>query len=186
VQALKGRYKDPKQEVCRWNELVQNQPSIFESIPGFRPTPANPVVFHLFGYMRNGPDTLPESLVLTEDDYLDFLVNVSRDQNLLPPRIRESLAGTSLLFLGYRITDWDFRILLRIVSSYLGRSLHRRAHVSVQLMPEEDRLSDSQRAKTQDYLSRYFGKLDIGVHWGTCQEFVIELRRQWEDLYGAH
>ena len=41
--------------------------------------------------------------MLTEDDYLDFLVAVSRDEELLPHQIQRALAGTSLLFVGYRL-----------------------------------------------------------------------------------
>jgi hypothetical protein len=37
LQALKSRNKDPKRELCRWNQLVKGQPCIFESEPGFRP-----------------------------------------------------------------------------------------------------------------------------------------------------
>lgn len=178
VQALKSRKKDPKQELCRWNKYVREllPPSIFESEPGFTPTPANPVVFHLHGHTE-----VSESLVLTEDDYLDFLVSVSKDQDLLPARIQRAFTGTSLLFLGYGIADWDFRVLFRSLVSYLERSIGR-AHVSVQLVPGENRASEAQRAKAQEYLDRYFGELKIRVYWGTCREFATELRRRWEDF----
>ncbi len=47
---------------------------------------------------------VPESLVLTEDDYLDFLaLAISRDPGLLPHPIQRALAGTSLLFV---VTGW--------------------------------------------------------------------------------
>lgn len=106
VQALRSRYKDPKRELCWWNQLVKDRPCIFESEPGFRPTVANPVVFHLHGH-----DEVVDSLVLTEDDYLDFLVNISRDRDLLPPRVQEALTGASLLFIGYRLADWTLSAL---------------------------------------------------------------------------
>jgi len=96
VRALISRHKDPRRELCRWNSLLKARPSVFNAPSGFRPTVANPVVFHLHGH-----NEAPESLVLTEDDYLDFLVNISRDQDLLPPRIQEALSGASLLFVGY-------------------------------------------------------------------------------------
>ena len=35
-------------------------------------------------------------------------------------------------------------------------------------------------AKAQDYLNRYFEKLEIRVFWGTCEQFVAELRKRWE------
>jgi SIR2-like domain len=117
--------------------------------------------------------------VLTEDDYLDFLVNISRDEDLIPPRVQEAMAGTSLLFLGYRLADWNFRVLFRSLVSYLERTIAR-AHVSVQLVPLRDTAPDLQRQKAQEYLQRYFGKLEIRVYWGSCQDFATELRNKWE------
>lgn len=174
MRALQGRGKNPRQELCRWNELVKSEPSVFESEPGFNPTAAAPIVFHLHGH--NG---VAESLVLTEDDYLDFLVSISNDPDLLPARIQRALTGTSLLFMGYRLADWDFRVLFRSVVGYVQRSIGR-AHVSVQLVPLGSQASDEQKAKAQAYLDRYFGELHIRVYWGTCRTFAAELRRRWE------
>lgn len=178
-QALKDRYSDPKLELCRWNTyLKKNQKSLFDSVSGFDPTPANPLVFHLHGHYLT-----PLSMVLTEDDYLDFLVGISEDKDLLPSRILEAWAGTSLLFLGYRLADWDFRVLFRSIVSYLERSIGR-AHISVQLVPGEDRITKKQKQKAQEYLNNYFNELKIKVFWGTCREFADELRTRWEAFNG--
>src|SRR5690348_7977575 len=70
--ALSHVGKEPRREVCRWNRspALQAQPTHFDN--GVPPTPANPIVFHLHGHLE-----VPESIVLTEDDYLDFLVAVA-------------------------------------------------------------------------------------------------------------
>jgi hypothetical protein len=93
--------------------------------------------------------------------------------------MEQAFAGASLLFLGYRIADWDFRVLFRILVSYMDIST-KRAHVSVQLVPGEDRLSKPKKEKAQEYLDRYFDELKIRVYWGTCREFAEELRKRWE------
>jgi hypothetical protein len=180
MQALRSRNKNPKQELCRWNKYVKGEPSIFEAEPGFNPTPMIPIVFHLHGH--NG---VAESLVLTEDDYLDFLVNISKDQELLPARIQRALTGASLLFMGYRIADWDFRVLFRSLVGYLERSIGR-AHISVQLVPVGRQAPEEQKAKAQEYLDRYFEELKIRVYWGTCREFAAELRKRWEAFSHAN
>ena len=53
-------------------------------------------------------------MVLTEDDYLEFLVRMNRDASepLLPPVIRTAFKD-SLLFVGYSLSDWSFRVLFR-------------------------------------------------------------------------
>ncbi len=168
VRALKSRGKTPNQEICRWNECLMQRKI---TSTDFDPTPAKPLVYHLHGYYE-----IPESLVLTEDDYLDFLVAISMEQNLLPPRIQEAFTRTSLLLLGYKITDWDFRVLFRILAGYLGRSLSRK-HISVQLVPGN--VSEHQKEKAQKYLDRYFADLHIQVYWQDCHEFATELKTRW-------
>jgi hypothetical protein len=176
VQALKSRNRDPKRELCCWNELVKDQSSIFASESGFDPTPANPVVFHLHGH-----NEVPESLVLTEDDYLDFLVNISRDRSLLPHQIERVLAGTSLLFIGYRLADWTFRVLFRGLITSTEPSL-RRVSVTVQLPPVPTGDSESMQRRVQKYLDEYFNRIDMRVYWGTAREFAAELRQRWEEF----
>jgi len=174
VRALKNRNKDPKRELCRWNKYIKGQSSVFDR--GFHPTVANPVVFHLHGH-----DGLPESLVLAEDDYLDFLVNISRDTELLPPRIQEALTGASLLFIGYRLADWSFRVLFRGLVAPMELSL-RRISVTVQLPPKPANGSESTRQRAQAYLDKYFDKIDVRVYWGTAREFSAELRKRWKEF----
>jgi hypothetical protein len=123
--ALKNRNRDPKRELCHWNQDLKYEPSIFDT--GFKPSVANPVVFHLHGHHQ-----LTESLVLTEDDYLDFLLNNSKDVYILPHWIQRALSRTSLLFIGYRLVDWSFRVLFRGFVTSRERSLGRMS-ITVQL-----------------------------------------------------
>lgn len=177
VEALRSRNKEPKLELCRWNKFVkENVKSVFKARTDYSPTPANPIVFHLHGNIN-----VPESLVLTEDDYLDFLVNISMDQGLLPSRILRAMTGSSLLFLGYRLADWDFRVLFRSIIRYLEKTLQR-THVSVQIAPGRGGFTEEQQEKAQQYLIKYFDKLDIRIYWGTCREFAVELRSRWVDF----
>lgn len=177
VRALESKEnpkKYPKREFCRWNRYYKDKPSIFEKKPDFEPTVEHPIVFHLHGHNEE-----PESLVLTEDDYLDFLVKISNDQNLIPLRIQRAFTGTSLLFLGYSLFDLDFRVIFRSLVSYLEKSLSR-AHVSVQLVPVGKEASEEQKKAAQEYLERYFDKLDIRVYWGDCKKFAADLRKRWK------
>jgi hypothetical protein len=179
VRALKERDKAPQRELCQWNTLLEHQDSIFDTEPGFEPTEERPIVFHLHGHVD-----IPQSLVLTEDDYLDFLVRVSREQDLIPPRIQRAFRETSLLFLGYRLADWDFRVLFRSLAGYLEKSIQQ-VHVSVQLLPVEAEVSDELRREVRAYLNKYFGRLNVKVYWGTCGDFVRELAKQWEAFNAA-
>jgi hypothetical protein len=175
VRALTKAKRDVQREMCRWNAVVNTAPSIFET--GFKPTVANPLVFHFHGWT----DEL-ESLVLTEDDYFEFLINVSRDRSMIPTRIEKAMTGTSLLLLGYRLDDWDFRVMFHLMASYLERSTSR-THVAVQIAPVKDETPEEEKQKAQDYLNLYFEKykkLDIRIYWGSCSEFISELKTRWD------
>jgi len=65
------------------------------------------------------PETEPPPLIITEDDYIDFLTVLARGKAEegergkigVPQRITTELATSSLLFLGYSLEDWDFRTI---------------------------------------------------------------------------
>jgi hypothetical protein len=170
-QALRLEGKDPQPEICRWNShpAVQNAPGVLRDDPDFEPTPRKPLVFHLLGQAP-----IPESLVLTEDDYLDFLVAVARNEEVLPDRIREAFAGTSLLFIGYSLADWDFRVLHRgLVMT--GEAALRRISVTVQLERK-----DRNARRAREYLEKYFARMAARVYWGDADKFAAELTEKWE------
>src|SRR5262249_39038010 len=122
--ALADRERDPRRDLCRWNDRLGSIPSVFRQEPSYKPTPANPLVFHLHRMLRLKDQDIPHSLVLSEDDSLEFLINLAHDADgLLPPPVREALTNTSLLFVGYRLADWNFRVMfqsLRAISRFSG------------------------------------------------------------------
>jgi len=174
-RALALHGKQPRIELCRWNELLlRRQKSLFDRKCGFIPSVQQPLVFHLHGHR-----SVVESLVLTEDDYLDFLISVSRQDDLLPAVIQEAVTGTSLLFIGYRLADLNFRVLFRGLVNSMEGSL-RRINVAVQLPPGE--VPASERPNAQAYLDQYFDKVQVRVFWDTAEEFARQLRTRWEAL----
>jgi hypothetical protein len=183
IRALTRRDKTPKRELCRWNRYIQSDgPPLFST--DYVPSVPNPVVFHLYGYSHTDDGyrktPVPESLVLTEDDYLDFLVNTSKDPSLIPPKIQKALTGTTLLLLGYRLDDWSFRVLFRSIVSYLSIN-PTDIHIAVQLVPVADEAPEDQKRKAQNYFDRYLSRNKMRVHWGKCQDFVADLRRRWRN-----
>jgi hypothetical protein len=171
VRALKAHGREPVREACRWKRDIERLASEFDS--GYVPSAKRPVVYHLHGHADS-----PRSMVLTEDDYLDFLVRITTDPQILPPRIEEAFSDSTVLFLGYGLTDWDFRVLFRALVEYLERSSSR-SHVSVQLLPVPADMTVEQKQNVQNYFDSYFSSLRIRVFWGTCREFVNELSQRW-------
>ncbi|HEV7669475.1 MAG TPA: SIR2 family protein [Thermoanaerobaculia bacterium] len=173
AQALESRGRKPRLEICRWNRKTADLPSVFDDPAGYEPTVENPLVFHLHGHVSNC-----DSMVLTEDDYFEFLVNRDR-RDLLAPRIREALTDSTVLFLGYKIADLDFRVLFHSLQSYLDPTTQR-GHVSVQLVDVDPTATEDQKRRARCYLKKYFAGLHVRVHWDTCRKFAAELRQRWE------
>jgi SIR2-like domain len=169
VKALRAEHREPRQEYCRWSKELRGYEGMLR--PEERPNVANPLVYHLHGHLG-----VPESLVLAEDDYLDFLANMIVDAaGMFPPQVKLAMGSSSLLFLGYRLADWDLRILLRWLNSMSSMAS---IHMSVQLAPVGDDDDEQATSRVLNYLDKYFDRIKVRVFWGTCQDFARELRRR--------
>ena len=172
VEALKETGKDPQVELCPWNEYVEQVESLAVTQPDYRPTPEKPLVYYLFGRLNE-----PDSLVLTEDDYFDYLIGVTSNKDLIPSSVRRKLADTALLFLGFQLDDWNFRILYRSIMGQEGRGRRSRyAHIAAQIDPEEGRILEPDGARK--YLEQYFQDADISIFWGSADDFIAELHKR--------
>jgi hypothetical protein len=115
--------------------------------------------------------------VLTEDDYFDYLIGVTKNDALIPPVVRRSLVDGALLFLGFRLDDWDFRVLFRSIISREGSQRRNRyAHVAAQIDPEGGRILEPEGARR--YLESYFQGTDISIYWGSAEDFIKELKEK--------
>jgi len=175
ADALRAEGKDPVVEICRWNTYLAAQPSIFDrgsGEAGYRPSVQRPLVYHLFGRLG-----ISESLVLTEDDYFDFLTGVTSNNDLIPTVVLRALTDSALLFLGFNIGEWDFRVLFRSIMRLEGRSRRSLyAHVAAQIDPEGCNFLEPEGARR--YLESYFGNDDISIFWGGVDDFAQALRSQ--------
>lgn len=181
ADALRQAGREPVVELCRWRDDTEDDPvdwpeSIFDSEPDYEPTRERPLVFHLFGHL-----SVPESVVLTEDDYFDFLIGISADSRAIriPEVVRANLTNCGLLLLGFRPDEWDFRVLFRSIMQLPGAKRRRKyTNVSVQIDPEEGTATQAQKARK--YLEKYFGESRMTVFWGRSDDFLRDLGRLWD------
>jgi hypothetical protein len=176
MQALETEGVAPRREIARWNNsLLEEVDSDFDT--GYRPSLTSPVVFHIHGHTD-----MPRSMVASEDDYLDFLVNTAKElgrnprdpseRTMLPLPIRRAIRHHRLLFVGYSLADINFRVILRARVGSLEPS-ERQVHMSIQYSGENPK-------ELEDYLQEYFRwTLDLSVFWGSAEDFTREMRRQW-------
>ncbi|MBD0292537.1 MAG: SIR2 family protein [Jiangellaceae bacterium] len=205
AEALQADGKDPHVEPCRWKQLAQDDSwgtpdkfdtpdwafavlddpeeqlaaddagwptSVFERDRTYRPDERRPLVYHLFGHLAR-----PRSIVLTEDDYFDFLIGITKNKDLVPVGVRRAFADSSLMFLGFRLDEWDFRVLFRSIVNQEGDRRREHPHVAVQIDPEEGSTIEPERARA--YLEKYFQGSNITLYWGSTESFVKELHDAW-------
>jgi hypothetical protein len=176
AEALREEGRQPEVVLCRWRPEVDKWPkSVFDRERGYVPSPARPLVFHVFGHLD-----VPESLVLTEDDYFDFLANVSAKPKLVPGPVSRALADSALLFLGFGLDDWDVRVLLRsLISQEALERLGRYKHVAAQVDLDDSVMSP---AGARSYIERDFGRFRkpaIDIFWGSVEQFTAGLNEVW-------
>jgi hypothetical protein len=177
--ALEGKGKCPRTEICRWQPCLSD---MLESplASGFRPDIKHPLVFHFHGHI-----SCLDSLVLDEDDYLDFLKQLSKEPDLLPPQVQKALKTGFVLFLGYSVSDWTIQVLFRSITDYLSKG-QQQTHLSVQLVPTlGETANHGDRIRAKEYLQKYFVKQNVSVYWGSCDRFASELRQRVSAL-GTH
>lgn len=172
ADALLAAGKVPEVELCRWNDETERVPTVFKRGTSYYPSVKRPLIYQLFGRLEQ-----PSSLVLSEDNYFDFLIGFTRNRPLVPKPAAAALTDTALLFLGFQLDDWDFRVLFRTIMAGRGNSLlSTHSHVAVQIAPDEDRMLAPERARK--YLETYFGQSAISIYWGSLQDFMHELQQQ--------
>jgi len=136
-------------------------------------SPEQPLVYGLYGSIVEGA-----SLVLTEQDLLDFLVAVVSDNPPIPSRIRSELKdpARTFLFLGFGIKHWYLRILLHVLRLHQTDN-HNRSFALEDLTPAPPDLEQT----VLFYRSGY----RIEVVPGDLPTFVKELRGRWDAAGGA-
>lgn len=169
--ALREQGRRPRMHVCTW--ATDEQPGQ-PLDPNYVPSVDEPLVFHVFGNFK-----YPDDLIITEDDYFEFLMGVTRNETReaarIPPAITAAIANSGWLMLGFQVEDWDFRVVLSSVLRQPGRpmGLKRRTSVAIQMNLTDEGVAF---ARTFDYLDRYFSmNKEVSLFWSSPEDFVNEL-----------
>jgi len=170
--ALREAGREPEVRLCPWNATIRSRKALWYYNDD--PTPQKPLVYHLFGHFEE-----PASLVFTEDDTYDYLINLTEHRDLIPDAVSAALADSALMFVGFQPDDWQFRLLFRLIMNQPGvDGLENYSHVAAQIAPREGLIEDADRARL--YLQRYLGPKKIDLYWGSSQDFLSEMSRRLE------
>jgi hypothetical protein len=172
-EALRRAGKEPYVKVCRWRGPVDAPEKSLWLIDGsYTPSKEQPLVYHLSGLDAH-PETQkpwPESLALTEDDYLEWLVNLAQSRgsdraDRLPALVRGAFFDDVVL-LGYSLNSWAFRALYYGLIRPTSEGKDRRGVCCVQLSPDE-------RKKQERYLQGYLDRdAHFDIFWGDLYAYT--------------
>jgi len=157
-----------------WRDAIRKPPTDTPSKPLPNETP---LIYYVFGRSKYN-----NTWVLTEDDFFDYLIRAT-SYKLMPGIVADKLVAGSLLFLGFPLDDWKFRILFRMIMSKDGKGLLRSEnyyHVGVQVDPEEHTPEEASRIRK--FLETYFGRAaNVNIFWGSAADFLKGLRDHLKD-----
>ena len=174
-RALEAEGKKPRTQICFWSGEITSAAPEHRTDPDFIPKVTDPLVYHLYGL-----ENYPQTLVLSEDDYLNFLIAMVEDTNTLNPvvplTLRRALGGSHLLLLGYQLRDWDFRVMFRFILKFRRDEFSPRGMV-IQLKKDEKRIENVE--KSLEYLGHYFDRRKFDIEWSDPEAFILKLWNEW-------
>lgn len=175
-EALKVFHKEPRTEVYCWHDYLKI-PAEYAVDLKYEPTVAAPLVYHL-----QGIESVPSSLVLTEDDQLDFLRSIGRDfdrADVTPTSVSTAVTTSVLLLLGYDIRGWDLRTVLKgFVEESQQHPLHPLG-IAIQIDPDDQSAGAIDVQQWREYLESFFKTVQIEVFWDSTENFMAAL---WQEL----
>jgi len=85
-------------------------PRLEETTDYRKPTAQSPIVFKIHGDISR-----PETVVITDEDYIDFVLRMSNKEpyDPLPRRLKVYLTDWTTLFVGYSLLDYNLRLLFK-------------------------------------------------------------------------
>lgn len=132
------------------------------------PQVETPLVYKLHGSLEN-----LDSMIVTEDNYIDFLINLIEGNPKVPDIIKNVFRGCSILFIGYGLKDWNIRVLLR----YFRRTDIR----SFAVQRNTKALSDAEAQREWDSIVLYWEHKKVSVYNCDALAFLRELDRRYRE-----
>ena len=136
---------------------------------------SKPIIYKIHGSFRDNSSQAGISqdfnrLILTEEDYIQFLSVVGRKDMGVPTMVREKLVDGTILFLGYSLQDWDFRTIHKILFEPFP-GWQKNKSFAIQKDPP-------------DFWVQYWNNKNVTILNVDLYTFATELKEYWQDFIG--
>jgi NAD-dependent SIR2 family protein deacetylase len=160
-RAFSKRDKDPAKALYKRRgdqEQIKTPPSVDK-----------PLVYKLHGSLDD-----VDSMVITEDNYIDFLISLIEGNPKLPDAISAIFRTDSILFIGYGLKDWNIRVLLR----YFRKDDDIRSFA----VQRDLRVAANEAASREwESMVLYWERKNISVYNCDALAFLRELDRRYQE-----
>lgn len=132
-------------------------------------------LYKMHGCISDPGDEEKRNLVITEEDYINFLSNcLSTDpKKRVPFSVMARLAESPVIFIGYSLSDWNFRVVFKTTTEKRHRDCY-----AVQKKPVDDALS-------WDPLVEFWREKKVQIIDQSAEQFLKDLREAVEELVPA-
>ena len=103
------------------------------------------VLFKIHGHIGR-TSRADDTFVITEEDYVSFLGRMGSGNSVIPADLANLMQSRTLLFLGYGLRDWNFRVLLDRLTK-MRRQAIRSYAIAYDIDLAESRLWDQRNVK---------------------------------------
>ncbi|HZT42746.1 MAG TPA: SIR2 family protein [Chthonomonadaceae bacterium] len=111
-------------------------------------------------------------VVITEEDYIQFLTVMGNPKENIPRLLQEKLPDSTLLFLGYGLEDWDFRTLYKSWIEQLPKNMQRKSF-AIRLNPPK-------------YWVDFWKEKKVTIYDMDLYEFAKELEIRYKAYRASH
>lgn len=165
--------KMPRVAFPKWNQALQD-PDYYttplDKDGNYLPSIDQPLIYHFHGRHNEW-----RSIVLTEDDYIEFLVNLQCD-NAIPEVVLNAIGYSALVLIGYSLEDVTLRTIIAIRQKLIRCARARGATVLV----APSNVARGKEREAREYLEQRMGGLNLSIYWGNANRFAIELHERWQ------
>jgi hypothetical protein len=137
--------------------------------------PQGPIIYKIHGSFHDngalpGQSHDTQRLILTEEDYIQFLSIVGRQDMGVPTLVSEKMINGTILFLGYSLQDWDFRTIYKTL---------------IEPLPEKQRpKSFAIQKNPPDFWVRYWESKKVTILDVDLYQFASDLQTYWQNEVG--
>ncbi|USJ27559.1 SIR2 family NAD-dependent protein deacylase [Ensifer adhaerens] len=163
--------KKPRFAFPKWNDALEalGYETPLEKDGKYYPSIDEPFIYHFHGRHDEW-----RSIVLNEDDYVEFLANLV-SKKIIPDVVLKAIGYSSLVLIGYSLEDVTLRTIIAIKQT-LVRFRGRGATVLV----APSNVAQGKEREARDYLKKRMGGMNLSVYWGDANSFVRELHEKWQ------